>query len=343
MISDHFFDPKARGPGWRRLVFALDQTVNEFLDSALVFAAAMLGATIARYYIFLTPTDARLNEVWTYTLMGSALMSTFSVFPCIVLQTITSVRNSHYQRLFLWFMVAAFIITVQCVFQITFYEFFEYPYLGDYNYHDGTWSANDPWFQEQEESGYTLGGEWEQYYRLLRNVTHVFGSDRTMIVEKYCGNPNITKVLREVVTVGFSLQAPVMLFCLIAALVALILALPMNLPRLKDLQTRCADRLDKRSHAMNFARFCLGLIYLVMTWLFLVEFVRARRQVKDIAGGTDEDSNWSFGQILALAQWVPIALHVISKFKHYPESYEAIYHFDEDARSSLPIRRAFGP
>ncbi|KAK6220665.1 hypothetical protein LQW54_001856 [Pestalotiopsis sp. IQ-011] len=86
-----------------RLNAALQRTAGGLLNATIVFATAMLGATVGRYYIFQKHQDGiDVDDVSFYTWLGSAFMSTFSIFPCLMLQTVADLSGSRYSRRFLW-------------------------------------------------------------------------------------------------------------------------------------------------------------------------------------------------------------------------------------------------
>lgn len=55
----------------------------------------------------------------------------------------------------------------------------------------------------------------------------------------------------------------------------------------------------------------VGVVPFGFMWATLTVFVKLRREIHDIAGDSLEESNWGFGQILALVTWVPTALDFI--------------------------------
>ena len=47
-------------------------------------------------------------------------------------------------------------------------------------------------------------------------------------------------------------------------------------------------------------------LYLAITWILLSQIVIIRENVISSAGPSDQETNWSFGQIIALSTWVPV-------------------------------------
>ncbi|KAF3010291.1 hypothetical protein E8E14_004426 [Neopestalotiopsis sp. 37M] len=329
---------------WRRLASAFEESVDRFLNAALVFAAAMLAATVARYFIYLHDR-ARLHadDVWTYTLLGSAFTSIFCVFPCLVIQTVEGFSKPSYQRLFLWSLVAALSIAVEILFHLTFQDIFpKIEALGRYD----QFSAND----------YPAGYSYEADEIIANEAVYQTGIYRAMIWEQYCSASGMTQLLRTLVDVGFGLQAPCYMFFLLAILMTLIpVHIPIEMSSTPNgyARTRYGKFMGHLRTAMMVIRPLFGLVFLAVASFYLGEFIIYRRQVKRLAPSTDADSDWSFGQILALAQWVPVALDFMHEWKNNPnpavesdfkvlQGYEHVYNIDEHSRKGSYKRSITG-
>ncbi|RYP16395.1 hypothetical protein DL765_005175 [Monosporascus sp. GIB2] len=66
----------------------------------------------------------------------------------------------------------------------------------------------------------------------------------------------------------------------------------------------------KRPKFIRVVSLGLPLLAWIAMWLFLGVFTVLRARIIEVAGASDESNEWGFGQIVALATWVP----VISKF-----------------------------
>ena len=55
-------------------------------------------------------------------------------------------------------------------------------------------------------------------------------------------------------------------------------------------------------------------------WMCQIRFTVFREALKDRVGATNKDSQWSFGQILCLASWVPVLVEVIYIYREGPEA-----------------------
>lgn len=72
-------------------------------------------------------------------------------------------------------------------------------------------------------------------------------------------------------------------------------------------------------------RFANCILCLAVMWTFLGLFTVYRADIATKAAGSDEDSEWSFGQVLALVTWIPIfidlAVFYICEFSTPPPSF----------------------
>lgn len=315
LTVDQFFDRFCQSYGectrrsnWTRVVTALKDTVDEFLSAALIFAVAMLGATVARNFVYSNrKEELHIDDVWSYALLGSALTSVFSIFPCMVLQSVTGIISSHNQRLFLWCLVVALAITVGVMSHNTLADLFRVT--------DAYQRLAQDQFRLETPSDDLYNQAVGVYNETVKQAGYY---NRAMIWEKYCFPPSDTHNLQSLVAAGLWLQTPCYLFCVLTALVVLLPAIcpirPASSPE-EYVKKRHGTLASRFTQTMGCLRLMMGLVYLVMTWLFLAKFISYRREVKRLASGTDQDSDWSFGQILALAQWIPVVISVLSSWK----------------------------
>lgn len=54
-----------------------------------------------------------------------------------------------------------------------------------------------------------------------------------------------------------------------------------------------------------------GVLCLAVMWVFLGLFTVYRQDVAKKMSGSDGDNDWTFGQVLALAQWVPVGIDLV--------------------------------
>jgi phosphate starvation-inducible membrane PsiE len=106
-LSKHL-TPESPKP--KKFVGGFQESANTFLDSALIFAVAMLGAAVVRWAKAIVNPQADHSA---YSLLGSVMMSAFSVFPALILQVVTDGQRGHTLRQLLWFLVIVLSITVE--------------------------------------------------------------------------------------------------------------------------------------------------------------------------------------------------------------------------------------
>ena len=57
-----------------------------------------------------------------------------------------------------------------------------------------------------------------------------------------------------------------------------------------------------------------GVLCCAIMWALLGLFSAYRFDIHRKMGSSDEDSQWSFGQVLALATWAPVAVELIDTY-----------------------------
>lgn len=292
---------------WRRTatkylqwsIESFQQTGGRFLNGALVFATAMLGATVARYYAFQKHQDeVDADDVSFYTFLGSAFMSTFCVFPCLVLQTVADQSESRYTRLFLWCTTIGLAAAVWALSLPSIDYFLELTRAFD-NYEAATKLS------DLDKHDYDLLVAHKTLYRP--------GIYRALIWEKHCDSGGIRHRLRTLLTVGLIVQAPGFIYSLFTSLVAA--TSPWRSDPFHRLHRRCGSAFNLPEPLNRIVRLVIGTIYLAFALLFLASFIQYRHIVKNLAPSTDADIDWSFGQILALAQWAPVGLELMSAWR----------------------------
>lgn len=63
-----------------------------------------------------------------------------------------------------------------------------------------------------------------------------------------------------------------------------------------------------------YLRLIDGAICGLFMWTFLFLFTAYREAVKSKAGESDQDTEWTFGQVLSLVTWAPVALELITVY-----------------------------
>ncbi|GJC92778.1 C6 zinc finger domain containing protein [Colletotrichum higginsianum] len=58
-------------------------------------------------------------------------------------------------------------------------------------------------------------------------------------------------------------------------------------------------------------RLSVAWVNMLIMWAILAYFTQFRQKIIDAAGGLDKNDKWTFGQVLALAAWVPIVVEIL--------------------------------
>lgn len=139
------FGKRPFGFSWKRyskFVAGFEESLQGFLDATLLFAIAMLIAAMTRYASYIR----RPNESPSmYALQDSVFLSAFSVLPGFVLQSLSHELRRRRIRLFMWFLVLVFAVTVDVL--------YNQEYLNKFNLNSG--SARSFW-ESAQNSGQSI-------------------------------------------------------------------------------------------------------------------------------------------------------------------------------------------
>ncbi|KAH8889264.1 hypothetical protein GQ53DRAFT_825581 [Thozetella sp. PMI_491] len=250
------------------------ESVNTFLDAALVFALSMLIAAMTRYVAELrsnNPYDDNNNnksEPYSiYGMMGSVYMSTFSIFPALVLHSVGSDLRRHWLRLFFWLAIMAFVIALDILYRKA--------------YKDKHWAGVD---------------------------TDDFRMEGELVWLHYCDSASLRRLLESAVTAGHAflgLNSVWWLYYFASSLVP---------ERWKSQAVKGSRVARSWRSAYPFLRLINGLAALAFMWLFLVLFTHYRGSVAETNSNGYEDGKWTFGQTLALATWAPVLVDLTTVY-----------------------------
>lgn len=214
-----------------------------------------------------------------YGLLNSVFMSSFVVFPALALQSLTPGLAPHRRgiRLLLWTLVVLFVAVVEALYR--------YIYLTDYFFVSLWGSAvefnEDLWLRncDSETLRVQLG--------YLTMAGHIF-----LTVDCLWYAYQVTAPCRRGRRGG-----------------------------LRKVRARLVP--DERRRAwwrgrwegwQPYLRLGNGFASLVFMWLFLVLFTAYREDVRHRAGDSDQDGEWTFGQVLSLATWAPVAVELANVY-----------------------------
>ncbi|KAK6063407.1 hypothetical protein SCUP234_13393 [Seiridium cupressi] len=254
----------------KRAVSAIQESSNTFLDAALVFAVAMLGAATVRFYGLMTDPN---EERSTYATIGSVSMSAFSIFPALILQAVTDGQRTHILRQVLWFAVISLTVAVEIMYRKTYYDL------------EGLPNDPDPSFENA-----TLQRAWVEH----------------------CESFGLRKQLEWGLTTAHVILGLNCLWWLYYFIVTI-------LPQRWHEQMGKTDVGQFFAHCRRCTRALDGLVCIAIMWALLVLFEKYRHSIQVYTGHSDADSEWTFGQVLALATWAPVFVDFVGIGIYGPE------------------------
>ncbi|KAI5923610.1 hypothetical protein F4810DRAFT_200615 [Camillea tinctor] len=270
-----------------RILDAFRESTNTFLDEALIFAVAMLASTVVRY-ASVTHSDDNFDNYSAYRLLGSVFMSTFAIFPCLLLQSVAGGLRRRFLRQGLWTVVVGLKVVVIIQMNTVYIQRFVYDMS----------NPNDA--QLESVPGFFREYLWSRYCDNNPLVA------RTLIVEYTGALLGLLNLLWLVYYVLTSLPS-------VGRSVASVL------------ERSGALGMRRNGHAARWERMWRYLLLLngiacsIVMWLLLVFFTSWSIHVQNKAPSTDEDTKWTFGQVLSLATWVPVFIEWLAILVAGPE------------------------
>ncbi|KAK7753835.1 hypothetical protein SLS62_004201 [Diatrype stigma] len=250
-----------------RIIESFQESINTFLDAALIFAASMLGAALVRYASMIR---SPLENYSAYELIGSVFMSAFSIFPALMLQAVSDGPRTHFIRHFLWFAVISFTIAVDVLYRKRYDE------LKD-SYDSSHASQQQNITIEAARSGWGI-----------------------------CEDTQIRKGIEHTLTGGHILLALNLVWWLYYLVLA---AIP---SRWKTAWNSRSRRWVIRWDWRTSLRIANGSLCFAVACSFIGLFHRYRNSIHTLTSESDKDSDWQFGQVLALATWVPVGVDFLA-------------------------------
>ncbi|XXG95578.1 hypothetical protein Hte_001845 [Hypoxylon texense] len=244
---------------------AFEESVNAFLDATLVFAASMLAAACFRLaQAFLQDSGKGKGHWMLYASIGSVYMSTFSIFPPLVLQCISRDLRRHWLRILFWIVVVILTVANEVLFDLFFETY-----------------AGDKLSDVLEEVWYAMCNP----YTLLENgiIPTLHLAQALLVLNALCYVAYMSWKKRSKNIQGW--------------------------PRLRIFWQK-AHRYIRTLNAV----FCCLLM-----WTMIGLFHAYRDIVNGAAGDDNQNSDWTFGQVLAVATWIPVAVEFLTVLKYGPE------------------------
>lgn len=209
-----------------------------------------------------------------YGLLNSVFMSSFSVFPAISLQSLTP--GFHHRR---GIRLSLWSLTI--VFVVVVEVMYRYIYMGD-------------------------------YFLQFWNQKVQFNED---IWLEHCDSLPLRVAMGYLTMVGHVFLTINCLWWLYHALSGV--RRGRHVRRIKDKLANPKKRVlwrERWEQWQVYLRLANGFASLVFMWFFLVLFTAYREDVRKRAGPADQDSEWTFGQVLSLATWAPVGVELITVY-----------------------------
>ncbi|KAI0159881.1 hypothetical protein GGR52DRAFT_166046 [Hypoxylon sp. FL1284] len=274
-----------------RVVEAFGESANTFLDAALVFSGTMLVSATVRYTSFIRGHNDEEDYSY-YRILAALSMSIFAITPCLVIQTVANKLRRRLLRQVLWLAVVGLFIAAA----VQYFKVFDRRLFKELFPASGTYAIDTDGIQ----------GWWKESLWL-----------------RSCSDDSVIQRLFTSWKISFGLLG--------INLVWLLYYVSSSIPLLRRFVGAKLDSVRMwKSHGTTlharwtrlkpFLRFANGILCCAAMWLLLITFTLYRKSVQRLAPSTDKDSDWTFGQVLALATWVPVVVEWVAIMIYGPES-----------------------
>lgn len=271
-----------------RLLIAVQESSRPFLDATLLFSIALnLAAigTLSRSYVVKRETVTMI--------MSSVYIALYGVFPAIVLHSCAARHLRRRQgRRYLWSFIAMLVIA-----------------MGIMYFCSGQSAPKTKYtlFRQLIENG--LGMDEAGIKADIYEEIEALGedNDNQLKWESFCLNPTG-------VWIGHWTIVSLATFLVLSAFLSLTFVTNIfRIPILGSERSRFLKKL--RQHWWMIS----ATVSMVMMWASVIIFFVLRILMNEQTGDTNQDKEWTFGQILAVATWAPILLEVFIIWRVGPE------------------------
>jgi len=288
-----------RSPALQRVLGAFEKTVETFLYASVIFAISMLAAGIARYVQYKFHPE---HHESVYALLSSVYMSAFSIFPTLILQCVHERQHRRqWLPLLLWFIVICCAVTIDVLYRTTSSrEHWDVPEDLDtaITGFSDTGSSDDLRIETQYVEGLWLG---------------------------ICDPQDLRLKLTNILTVSHILLGLNVLWWLYTLLSSLFQRRSLRHPRLSNNfpdRYYCISLVSwwriRKSWLKPLLLWLNAGACLALMWTTLAYFHVYRNVVSGVAGDSDKDGEWTFGQVLALATWAPVLVDLTTSRWFHP-------------------------
>ncbi|KAF2713433.1 hypothetical protein K504DRAFT_461957 [Pleomassaria siparia CBS 279.74] len=264
-------------PKYERVLVAVQESTKSFLDASMLFCIVVLVASL---YIFARALDDQNVLITTYAQFSSTLVSLFTLFPTLVLHSCASnhLRRGGFRQC-VWLFIGCLTIVVMALFL-----------------NGMSVSAAVVGIRLYKASKTHDQAALDKESAVLNQAAD---SERQNRWEVDCVDPNIVYTFLDVI---------VLVMCLITVFTVIYLAFVKNVFRIPFFGLKGYPRLNK----FRKIWWCVSAsLAFVGMWASLGAFVYYRINFNKLAGATNKDNEWSFGQVLALSTWVPVVVELL--------------------------------
>ncbi|KAI2631852.1 hypothetical protein GGR54DRAFT_627459 [Hypoxylon sp. NC1633] len=253
-----------------RFVSGFEESINTFLDTALIFAFALVVATCFRLSQTIWQAHDPERGHWIlYADIASIYMSNFSIFLPLLLQSVAPDLRLNWLRGLFWILIAIISIVNECLFDSFFARITKQDPL-DTNPED---ILEETWLLYCEPI--------ELYYSGLYPTLRLAQALLLLNAIYYVTYKSCIRKTRGV----------------------------SRWPRLKGFWQTASRYIQGFDMVLSF----------MLMWTMLGLFYIYRMRVNDAAGDTNQNTSWTFGQVMAMATWIPVLLEYLSIIKYGPE------------------------
>lgn len=264
----------ASGTKAHRILAAVQESTRPFLDNSLLFSVAVHIAALFTFIRGRVDTD---SPTPTTAAVFSAFIAIYTIFPPLVLHSCAAkhLRRKR-ERMWIWMFIGALKLTVYGL------------YYGD---------PDSPWLRKWQDwnsiDTYRAGNNTGLYGLMQNDKNHQLKWESFCVTELGADRANWAITVSSVV---------------VSTVVVLSLVFVANIFRRPFLADERRPWLRKlRRHRWVVAAF---LAFLAM-WVSLGIFFWFRAELNKHAGQLNKDSEWTFGQILAVTNWAPVLVEFV--------------------------------
>ncbi|EFX04956.1 c6 zinc finger domain containing protein [Grosmannia clavigera kw1407] len=299
---------------WSHFIAAFDKSTDSFLDAALLFCISIQIAGTYRH------TSARIHPDKThslYWLTNATYMSLFTIFPPLMLQIASRDLKHKRVRLLFWLVVIAFTVTNIAMYYSLTFSSKRLDKLLD----RAAAESDTVWLIDCEPVGLRESLDYVMIVvEALLGINFfvwVYAVLACLKNEKGMGEQEVhVQTMNGKTAVG-------------------------HIVAISTRQTTFWAGKARLLKLVNGGLCCMAM------WALLGLFTRYRGRVEHEMGSVDDDAQWSFGQVLSLATWAPVAIELLMAWavsqKDITEGKNVQQETKQGADSGLGVMKPYTP